>query len=676
MTQARKKPIRKKTAGSGKSSQSTRSKSDTRRANKTGLRNDTGTIVGDPDKARRLKSKSMKKATLGLSMKFTIPVALVILMVIVLLSVFLARMTTRSISNQILKSGVAQVSSLATLGKSIIAKSSQVMTREEELVDDEKSPLETKEFEDLPWPIDLGLISSEEFYKLANPHKPSSAYNEKYDPQYYYQKTLYAAQKGGLLSDFIKYENKDGKEISTQVAAAYILCTDKKIIKEYYGDKSKKTGGSFILARSELGSEINDHNIGRLFIDNDTNWLPAYVNLNSYIADGKEISFESAKNPCSVYAGIVKGKNIKVLTFAMPIFMKRNSTVSQVGMAVIGLQAAEIVTEVDAINNLLIATSFVGVFLAVLTCFVIGWFVTRPVKTLISDMSIVAYGNLEHRTRAHSADEIGQIAVEFNEMTKHLLVASKKEKEAARLENELEMACEIQMKLLPARLPKIKGYDIHAVYHPAKEVGGDYYDLFLIDKRHVGIIVADVSGKGIPGSMVMATTRTILRFTAGGNLSSADTLAKTNAMVAADIKRGMFVTAFYLVLDVVSKKILCSSAGHNPMVVHHANGQIELINPNGIALGFDKGRIFSRTIKEQDLQLVSGDRVVMYTDGVVESMNEKNEEYSDERFYEFVRKHGDLSSEEFIEALLVDLDDHKGRAEQHDDITVVAFRVL
>jgi len=103
---------------------------------------------------------------------------------------------------------------------------------------------------------------------------------------------------------------------------------------------------------------------------------------------------------------------------------------------------------------------------------------------------------------------------------------------------------------------------------------------------------------------------------------------------------------------------------------------LELINPSGIALGFDKGPIFSRTIKEQNVQLATGDRVVLYTDGVVEAMNAKNEEYSPERFYELCQKNKDQTSKDFVAGLLEDLDAHKGSAEQHDDITVVTFKVL
>lgn len=676
----------------------------------------TGTISDTSISLGRSTAMSKRRTIASLSLKFSIPVAFIVGAVIALLSVFLARMTTTSISNEVLKSGVAQASMLASFGKPMLLKAGQfydISTRQFlEVVDprgqtgddvkkdaaegkagakaaDKKTggknlpSLSDRDDASNSWPVDLKLVDEKAFDEIARDYKLKRRDNlDRLTPKRYVeaQKTLYAALKSGLLANFIRQVNGEGADSSTQTLAAYILCTDPNVIEMYFdnGVSNKRDWPkSFLLARSETGDNL-PRSLGSLTINN-SDWLPKYVNLSEYNIGGEKRPFSTEKdfnpnNPCRVSPGEIElnGVSYKILTFQMPIYDGKNT----IGVAYLGIRAEEIVTEVEAINKLLWVAGGVGFVLAIVTCFMIGYIVTRPAKTLVQDMSIVAEGNFEHRTRAHSNDEIGMLAVEFNDMTKKLLVASKREKEAARLENELEVACEIQMKLLPPRLPKIKGFDVHAVYHPAKEVGGDYYDFFPIDRRHVGIIVADVSGKGIPGSMVMATTRTILRFVAGGNLSSADTLAKTNSMVAADIKRGMFVTAFYLILDVLDKKILCSSAGHNPMIIHHASGEIELINPNGIALGFDKGRVFSRTIKEQDISLQFGDRVILYTDGVVEAMNEQSEEYTDERFYEFVKQHQDLNCEGFIEALLEDLDRHKGKAEQHDDITAVVLRVL
>jgi serine phosphatase RsbU (regulator of sigma subunit) len=177
--------------------------------------------------------------------------------------------------------------------------------------------------------------------------------------------------------------------------------------------------------------------------------------------------------------------------------------------------------------------------------------------------------------------------------------------------------------------------------------------------------------------MVMAQTRAVLRMLATGNASASGTLAQTNGIIARDIKRGMFVTMIYGVLNVRQKTLTVVSAGHNPMVLYRARtGQVELVNPAGIALGFDKGPIFNRTIKEQTLQLYKGDQAVLYTDGVVEAMNEQREEFTDERFYKWVQANArDKKSRELVAGLLKELEAHRGRADQHDDITVVTIKV-
>ena len=118
-----------------------------------------------------------------------------------------------------------------------------------------------------------------------------------------------------------------------------------------------------------------------------------------------------------------------------------------------------------------------------------------------------------------------------------------------------------------------------------------------------------------------------------------------------------------------------SSAGHNPMVIYRASTKtIELFNPTGIALGFDKGPLFERTIKESEATMEHGDRFVLYTDGVVESMNEAHEEFSDQRFYDFVLAHAEEDSKTFVHKLVAELKRHQGRASQHDDITIVTFK--
>jgi len=244
------------------------------------------------------------------------------------------------------------------------------------------------------------------------------------------------------------------------------------------------------------------------------------------------------------------------------------------------------------------------------------------------------------------------------------------------LEHELAIAEELQANLLPRKVPQLPGYDINAYYRPSREVGGDYYDFIEIDENHLGIVVADVSGKGIPGSIVMTETRALMKSEGSRTMSPQETLARVNRVLYNDIKRGMFVTMFYMVVSLERGIVLVTSAGHNPMVLWRAaTNTCHLVNPNGLALGIDKGPLFEKTIKEQKIQLFKGDRFVLYTDGVIETMNTNHEQLGQNRFYMKVKQLAEKTSSEFLSILVDDLEAHQGEAPQHDDITIVTGRL-
>ncbi len=325
----------------------------------------------------------------------------------------------------------------------------------------------------------------------------------------------------------------------------------------------------------------------------------------------------------------------------------------------------------------MVGTGLIFLVLGVGASLFLGMQVAKPAKMLMEDMEFVAHGNYDHVARATSGDEIGRLAHQFNYMTWAVRELHAKEKESERITSELDTAQEIQANLLPQKIPQIPGLEMFPFYRSAKEVGGDYYDFFPIDGERLALVVADVSGKGIPGSMVMASTRTILRILGPQCATAGELLRQTNSLVAKDIRRGMFVTAIFALLNVRTKEMTVCSAGHNPMVLYRERtASIELVNPNGIALGFDGGPIFDRTLQETVTKLEPGDCVVMYTDGVVEAMDPKGDEYGDDRFYAFVKEHARMRSRDLVQATIKDLDAHKGTADQHDDITIVTFRVL
>ncbi len=333
------------------------------------------------------------------------------------------------------------------------------------------------------------------------------------------------------------------------------------------------------------------------------------------------------------------------------------------------------------------ATLFWSVFLTVLVAVGLGvgiamglsTLITKPVKILMKDIQEVSAGNLDHETVPVSHDEIGMLASTFNKMTGALKTAHEQELEQKKMEHQLAIAREIQENLMPKKMLMVPGYDVGAFYRPSQEVGGDYYDFIEIDENHAGLIVADVSGKGVPGAIVMSMALAFIREEVDRtrNTSPMATLIRANKMLAQNIKKGMFVTALYCILDKGAHELKVASAGHNPLIVWRAKkGEIQLVNPKGIALGFDKGPVFERTVEEGRVALDHGDRIVAYTDGAVESMNAAHEEFGDKRFHQLVREVASRDANQALNLIVKALDEHKGEAPQHDDITLVMLRYL
>lgn len=325
----------------------------------------------------------------------------------------------------------------------------------------------------------------------------------------------------------------------------------------------------------------------------------------------------------------------------------------------------------------ILGISVVGIGLAVFLAFIIGGSITKPLQTLMRDIQVISGGNFDHQPAARSNDEIGIVSRLLGDMATSLKSAQSVWLENQSRKHDLDVAKEIQENLLPKHVPRIAGYDVSAYYSPSKEVGGDYYDFFLVDKTHLGMICADVSGKGIPGSMVMMMTKALVSYEAQENLSPRDIFCKVNRTLAKDIKRGMFVTAFYMLLDIPTARLTVASAGHNPLLLYRAaTKQCVEVNPGGIALGFDKdGRLFERNMKEEVVQLQRGDRVVIYTDGVTEAMSPTGEEFGEERMSAVTVQAASRSSSEYLTTLVNAIQAHSQADDQHDDITIVTLKV-
>jgi sigma-B regulation protein RsbU (phosphoserine phosphatase) len=248
--------------------------------------------------------------------------------------------------------------------------------------------------------------------------------------------------------------------------------------------------------------------------------------------------------------------------------------------------------------------------------------------------------------------------------------------EQQRIEQELRVAHEFQRMLLPREAPRIDGLDVAAFSQPAREIGGDSYDFFWVDPTHLGVAIVDVSGKGIPGALVMAIVRSALRAEAQGDLSPKAVLRRVNARVLEDTQDNVFVTMTYGVIDVPTRRMRFVRAGHEPLITWNARDlHPRLLIPKGIALGLVDDETFSM-IEECEISLKEGDTALLYTDGVIEAMDAASREYGSERLLSRLQEEQFRTADDQIRGILADINRFSAGIPQHDDITLLAIRVL
>ncbi len=240
------------------------------------------------------------------------------------------------------------------------------------------------------------------------------------------------------------------------------------------------------------------------------------------------------------------------------------------------------------------------------------------------------------------------------------------------LENELSLARQIQEEFLPSTLPKIRGLDVSAVNIPSKMVSGDYYDLIEIDQNRLGMAMADVSGKGVSASLLMANLQASLRTLAFGDLSLERLVQRINLLIYKNTRADKFITFFYGVLDTIEKKLIYVNAGHNPPFIARNDGTCPMLDCGGLVLGVKKDVLY----EEGEVRLSSGESIIMYTDGLVEALNEKEEEFGLKRLRRVVENCLQLKPIEIQENVCKAVKDFTGRSHQEDDLTMVVVKVL
>ncbi len=242
------------------------------------------------------------------------------------------------------------------------------------------------------------------------------------------------------------------------------------------------------------------------------------------------------------------------------------------------------------------------------------------------------------------------------------------------VEQELEVAARIQRSIVPSTFPAYPerpDFDIYAKMIPARDVGGDFYDFFLIDDNRLGVVIGDVAGKGVPASIIMAVSRTLVKATALQGFRAADCLRQVNRLLCADYSAGLFVTLFYGILDTSTGKVDYCIAGHQPPYVIRANGDVApLDHPGGLVLGVSsEGEYHGGKV-----QLEPGDNLFLYTDGVSEAMDEERNLFSETRLQKTLAKHHGDPIEQLVKSVVRRVRAFSAGAPQTDDIAVLALR--
>lgn len=300
---------------------------------------------------------------------------------------------------------------------------------------------------------------------------------------------------------------------------------------------------------------------------------------------------------------------------------------------------------------------------------------SEMVAPIISNDEVIGVFNLESdRLNAYTDDDLqvllllaSQVAIIIEKVMLHEQLIEKK-----RLEGQLEVARQVQLELLPSTDPHIEGFDISAYNFPTEEVSGDYYDWVRIFEDQIGIVVADVSGKGVPAALLMAFLRASLRAATHIGYAPHISMSKVNYLLWESIERNQFVTAFYGVLDASNKTLAYTNAGHNPPLLLDAEGNARFIERGGLPLGMFRDTRYY----EYYLAIEPGQLLVLYTDGAIEATDEGGEEYGRDRLERSVGASRHLPARELIKAIYRDVLQWTGGRGANDDITFFVIKAL
>lgn len=391
----------------------------------------------------------------------------------------------------------------------------------------------------------------------------------------------------------------------------------------------------------------------------------------------------------------INGKKEKIITFSLNERMILNTLITGIGICILVGAAIYITDKMNTENTAvglwgriyLFQTLTLNFYFALSMGFI--WFTERKISRPVEHLADVAKeyyaGHSDDGSRKklleacskYSDDntEVGNLARSYISMAEDIgdyvdnlrKVTAEKE----RINAELNLAASIQAHMLPCifpAFPEHSEFDVFATMTPAKEVGGDFYDFFMVDDTHVAVVMADVSGKGVPAALFMVIAKTLIKNYAQSGIDPCEVFTTANRLLCDGNDAGLFVTAWMGVLDITSGNFTYVNAGHNPPLIRQKDGRFEYLKsrPGFVLAGMD-------TIKyrQNELTMQPGDRLFLYTDGITEATSAEKELYGEERLSEYMNSHYGDSAEVILHGLKSDIDSFVGEAPQFDDMTML-----
>jgi sigma-B regulation protein RsbU (phosphoserine phosphatase) len=382
------------------------------------------------------------------------------------------------------------------------------------------------------------------------------------------------------------------------------------------------------------------------------------------------------------------------LAGGMPFFATPERTVWDTGLReddpmTFGFQPLELIRHLSPgrlnMADLLVKALAIvgGIFLfvyaiALMFGLVLARSITRSIHNLSVGTEKIRQGDFSHVIRTRSRDQLGELAESYNLMARGIEDLLQQRAEKERLEEELRIARQIQMSLLPAQgAISLPGVRIAALCLPAAEVGGDYYDLLPLSDTRMGVLIADVSGKGTSAALYMAELKGLVLSLSRIYESPAQLLCEANQILSANMDSRTFITMTYAVVDTAARTMRYARAGHNPILhLEKAGGRTRVLTPQGLGLGIDRGDRFGKILEEAQVALAPGDSFLFFTDGLSEAMNTKAELFGEQRLRDILEQSDALGSEELKERILGEIRSFVGEAAQHDDMTMVILKVV